>query len=71
MGNDLAQGVPRIAGPYQREYWAYPAALSTTHPHTCGIDHAGNPSKRGGFGLTFGLRQGMLRSKVNHIQAYR
>ena len=55
----------------QREYEPYPAALSLTHPHPCGIDHAGNPPKRNCFGLTFSLRQEMLRSKVNHIQAYR
>jgi len=27
-----------------------------------------NPLKPGGFGLTFGREQGMLRNKVNHIQ---
>jgi hypothetical protein len=61
------------AGPLrvEREYWSYPATLSATLARTCGIDHAGNVRIRGGLGLTFGLRQEMLRSKVNHIQAYR
>ena len=48
-----------------------PALLSLTHPHACGIHHAANQSEPSRFGLTFRRRKGMLRSKVNHILAYR
>ena len=68
-------GTPRAAllrpGRYLREYEPYPLALHPTHRYACGIDHATNPCKPAGFCLTFAPRQGMLRSKVIHIQAYR